>query len=97
MSRSVIGPRRQDSAHRGSNAELNHALTSNRPFIESTDEHYEIPSWGERWWQPSRHAGLKKASAGAYAVRGFSFDMVVLADGGGVRAFWMYGSLESMD
>jgi hypothetical protein len=79
------------------NAELNHALSSNRPFIESTNEDYEIPSWGERWWQPSRHAGLKKVSAGAHAVPGFSFDMVVLVDGSGVRSLWMYGSLESTD
>jgi hypothetical protein len=79
------------------NAELNHALTSNRPFIESTNADYEIPSWGERWLQASRHASLKKVSAGAYAHRGFSFDMVVLVDTAGVRALWMYGSLESND
>ena len=58
---------------------------------------YEIPSWGERWLQAGRHANLKKVSAGAYAHEGFSFDMVVLVDTAGVRALWMYGSLESND
>jgi hypothetical protein len=79
------------------NAELNHALTTNRPFIESTNEDYEVPNWGERWLRGGRYAGLKRVSAGAYALQGFSFDMVVLVDTAGVRAFWMYGSLESTD
>jgi hypothetical protein len=79
------------------NDELNHALTSNRAFLESTSEDYELPDWAERWFQPRRHANLKKVSAGAHAQPGFSFDMVVLVDSRGVRALWMYGSLESSD
>lgn len=79
------------------NAELHHALTSNRPFLESPSEGYELPNWAERWFQPSRHSILKKVSAGAHAQPGFSFDMVVLVDKAGVRALWMYGSLESND
>lgn len=79
------------------NEELHHALTSNRPFIESTAEDYEVPDWAQRWFQPSRHSSLKTVSAGAHARPGFSFDMVVLVDSVGVRALWMYGSLESTD
>jgi hypothetical protein len=79
------------------NAELIQALESRAPFIEAAGEDAPIPNWAERWWQPSKHRGLSKVSAGVSNPVSYSFDMILMVAPDGVRAFWKLGSLEARD
>jgi hypothetical protein len=78
------------------NHELIQAL-DRPPFVEAAGEGASMPNWAERWWEPRKHQGLSKVSAGVSNPLGYSFDMILMVAPDGVRAFWKWGSLESRD